>query len=94
MTAAIVSGVMAYRLTGVFPDWYRMARITAVALVTGAVLFGLKTIGAPWLLVAVVGPVVYGLLLVATRSVDLGYLKSAIENDGADQETVDPVVSA
>ncbi len=93
-TAAVVSGVVVYRITGVFPDWFRMARIAAVAVGTGAVLYGLNSIGVPWLLVAVVGPVVYGLLLVVTRSVDLGYLKSAVESSGPDQEPVDPVVSA
>jgi O-antigen/teichoic acid export membrane protein len=92
--AAVVSGVVAYRLTGVFPDWFRMVRIAAVALVTGAVLYALTSIGVPWPLVAVVGPVVYGLLLVVTKSVDLGYLKSAVESGGTDQEAVDPVVSA
>ena len=87
-----MSGVVVYRITGVFPDWFRMVRIAGVALATGAVLYGLTSLGVPWLLVAVVGPVVYGLLLVVTRSVDLGYLKSAVESGGTDQETVDPAV--
>ncbi len=74
-----MSGVLAYqlhrRLPGLVPDGAYRRR----ALLTGAVLFGLKAIGVPWLRRALLGPVVYGVLLVVTRSVDLGYLKAAVE---------------
>ncbi len=94
MVAATVSGVLAHRLTGVFPDWFRMLRIAGVALLTGGILYGLKSTGVPWLLIAVIGPVVYGLLLVVTRSVDLGYLKAAVEREGDDEDAPDQVVPA
>jgi hypothetical protein len=72
-----------------------MARIAAVALATGAILFGLKANGVPWFPIAIIGPLVYGLLLVVTRSVDLGYLKAAVEaGDDADEAAPDPVVPA
>ncbi|MFA9563338.1 MAG: oligosaccharide flippase family protein [Acidimicrobiales bacterium] len=93
-SAAIASGIVAYRLTGVYPDWFRLLRIAAVVLVTGAVLYGLKESGVAWLALAVLGPVVYGALLVVTRSVDLGHLKSSLENDDSDADAVDRDVDA
>ncbi len=94
MTAATVSGVLAHQRTGVSPDWFRMARIAGVAALTGAVLYGLKSIGVAWFPIAVIGPLVYGLLLVVTRSVDLGYLKAAVEAGDKGAEQTDPVVPA
>ena len=87
-------GVVAYRLTGVFPDWFRMVRIAAVILVTGAVLYGLRSIGRR---------------LAPGRRRRSGRLRcpagrhaerrsrlpqvGGLESSGTDQDAVDPVVA-
>ncbi len=84
LTAAIVSGTVAYRTTGVYPAWSRLVRLAASIMITGAILYGLEAVGVSWPLISVIGVPIYGVLLVATRSINFAELKSALDKGEAD----------